>query len=401
MTHPHAGTKATQQQAARIAITGMGFISPVGGNVWETALAMRKKRSSFFSHETVLVADDHYGTRLCGAPVSRVPEEKISRYLCGADRAVAMLSAALRECTAEIPPFLLQNASWQVDTLLEPTGQDFTDRFQTVLQEMSVAGERGSQANFGFPRCLLFERLIQAVERLRQGEEQMALVGCADSLVTNTRLDALLLAGRLKDAVNPEGIMVGEAAGIFLLEKEAAARRRNAHIYATIAAWGRASEPNPWNGANPSTGTGLTEAFHRAFAMLDDAGASVETVIADLNGERSRAMEWAYTEGRVFPDTKRERVLRHPADTLGDCGGAMGAAIMVNALAGFMLHHSPPGRVALTTSDEAGARRVICLEPGDRMDRRLFFAGLRRQLQKEKHQALPEEERRHVQQYYR
>jgi 3-oxoacyl-[acyl-carrier-protein] synthase-1 len=145
------------------------------------------------------------------------------------------------------------------------------------------------------------------------------------------------------------------------------------------------------SGPSPQDGSGLIETFRNAFAALDDAGASVGAVIADLNGERPRALEWGHTEGRIFPNTERERVLRHPADTLGDCGGAMGAAILVDAIAGFILHHRAPRQVALTTSDETGARRVICLERGDRLDRRLFMGGLRRQHKMEKQPPLPEE----------
>jgi len=382
-----------QKQVERIAITGMGFLCPVGATAWEAALAMRKKISLFMEHETVLVADDRYGTVLRGATVSRVPDEVIPRDLRGSDRAVALLSPAIRQCTAGISPQLLKSAVWLLDDFLEPAAQDFRARLRAALPHLpipeSVVDDLTAQA---CPRCTFFERIIQAAERLRQGKEQLAIVGCADSHVTVSRLEELLYAGRLKDAANPEGILVGEAAGAILLETETHARHRKATILATIASWGRGTEPNPWTGPKPSIARGHTDAFLEAFETLDDKGESIGTVIADLNGERARALEWGLVEGRVFPQAERERTLKHPADTLGDCGGAMGAAIMVDALAGFMLHHNAPRRVVLTTSDDAGERRVICLERGDRVERRPFMDGLRKELNMEKQPDLPEED---------
>lgn len=375
ISHHSCETPPGQQQVEPIAITGMGFICPVGANVWETARALREKRSSFFAHEAVLVADDRFGAFLRGATVSRVADEIVSRHLRGTDRAVALLSAAIRECTAGISPELLQPSLRQIGNLLEPQDPDFPARLQRALPALPVGRQWGETWD-DFPRCVFFERIIQAVERLRRGTEQIALVGCADSLVTASRLEELLFAGRLKDAANPEGIMAGEAAGIILLEKENHARKRNATRYASIASWGRGTEPNPLSGALPSTGQGLTEAFQGAFAGLENAGAGLDAIIADLNGERHRALEWAYTGGRIFPSPGRQRDLRHPADTLGDCGGAMGVALMVEAV-GMFMQESPPRQVALYTSDDAGPRRVICLERGAPPDRMPSTSGLR------------------------
>ncbi|MBT0895446.1 3-oxoacyl-ACP synthase [Geobacter hydrogenophilus] len=382
-----------QQQVERIAITGMGLLCPVGGTAWGAALAMRKKISSFMEHETVLVADDRYGTVLRGATISRVPDEVIPRDLCGSDRAVALLSPAIRQCIVGFSSQLLKRAVWLLDDFSEPAAQDFRARLRGALPDLPIPEAVGDDLTApAYPRCAFFERIIQAAERLRQGKEQLAIVGCADSHVTAPSLEELLYAGRLKDAANPEGILVGEAAGAILLETETHARQRNATILATIGSWGRGTEPNPWTGTKPSIARGITDAFLEAFESLDDKGESIGTVIADLNGERARALEWGLVEGRVFPPSERERALKHPADTLGDCGGAMGAAMMVDALAGFMLHHNAPRRVALSTSDEAGERRVIFLERGDRVERRPFMNGLRKELNMEKQPALPEED---------
>lgn len=361
-----SSTTTSHRLPERIGITGMGFVSPVGMDLRGAAQALREKSCAFHPDVAVLVADDRYGTTLRGATVSIMPAETVSRWMSGTERAVALLGSAVRQCIAGVHPWNVRNALWQVDNLLEPDDRDFRMKLQRALPDALIAEFWGRDESMpDFSRGLFFERIIQGAEMLRRGRnDEMAFVGCMDSLVTVSRLNNLLQADRLKDAANPEGIEAGEAAGVILLEKESHARRRNAPVYATIASWGRGTDPEALGGA-PTTGRGLAHAFREAFAGLDDEGASVGVVVADLNGERPRAVDWAYAEGHVFAKAGHEHMLRHPADTVGDCGGAMGVALMVDALGCFMLADDAPHRVALATSDEGGARRVICLERGD------------------------------------
>lgn len=369
----------------RIAITGFGFVCPVGATAWEAALSMRKNRARFLQHETVMVADDRFGTVLRGATVNRMPADFVSPWSDGHERAAALITPAIRECVAGITDTLLTRSFMRIDNLLAPKEPGFHEQLCSAFPESSFKRtEEKDDIALKLTRCAFFERIIQASERLRQGPEQIAIIGCADSNVAVSRLEELLYAGRLMDASNPEGIIAGEAAGAVLLETETHARKRNAPVYATIASWGHGAEPNPWTGSRPSTAKGLTDAFYEALSGLENNGRGLGRVVADLNGERPRAMEWALTAGRVFADSERETCLSIPLFTVGDCGGAAGASILVNALATFTLHRRSPRLIAMTTSDDDGARRVICLEKGDIPDRRMFMDGLRKQLKMEK-----------------
>ena len=361
-----------------IAITAIGFCCPVGGTAWEAALALRKRNSAFSQHETVLVAEDRYRTLLRGATISRTPDAKFPACLEGAERAVALLAPAIRDCIVGLDLNLKRQLLWNLDNLLTPDETEFHRHLNNSLSDLYLPQFAQEQKAQGLPsRCTFFERIIAAAGRLRRGgvEEPPQIVGCVDSLCAAQKLQELSLAGKLKSAVNPDGIMAGEAAGVILMERESDARRRGAHVLATIASWGRGTEEQTRNPGKPATGGGLTAAFQEAFVNLDDGGQSVGMVIADLNGERARAVDWAYTESRVFPST--EPNLKHPADTLGDCGGAMGAAILLQGLASLILHGHGPRRIALCTSDEAGARRVIVLQTGKLLNRRVLLSDIR------------------------
>jgi uncharacterized protein (TIGR02270 family) len=348
----------------RVTITGIGLATSLGLSAPSSLAAIRGGIANFSEHETVMVNGDKYGTELCGARIARLPENIVSWSVSCADRAVALLAPALRECTDGISRDMLESAHWRICNRIEPEHGNFTDKLKAKLHDMPIPAMQYDDVASALGRCLFFEDIIQAVADLHNGSCQMALVGCVDSLCVTTVLDRLCEANRLKSGTNPEGFVAGEAAGVILLELESHARRRNATVHAYITAWGRDFEEHPLTGTKPSKGKGLSNAFREAFAQLPGKGEEIDMVIADLNGECARAYEWGYTAGRIFPIDDKVRELKHPADCTGDCGAAMGMVLLATA-AGLFSGALPPLKIALSTSDDGDARYVLCLEKGD------------------------------------
>ncbi|MDD2468424.1 MAG: hypothetical protein PHI97_30965 [Desulfobulbus sp.] len=353
----------------RIAITGIGLLSSLGCSTPTSLAAIRSSIANFTEHETVMVNGDEYGTELCGAKIARMAEHVVSRRVSGTDRAIALLTPAIRECTDGLSTDMLTQACWRLNSNIQPGNGNFMESLKAELHDLPVSTQQEIfSADSVLGRCLFFENIIQAVADLRSGTCHMALVGCVDSLCETAALDQLFEADRLKSGTNPEGFIAGEAAGVILLELESHARSRNAAIHAFISSWGRGSEPHLWSGTTPSTAKGLTSAFHEAFAQLPGKGAEIDMVIADLNGERARALEWGFTAGRIFPIDDKTRELKHPADCAGDCGVAMGTVLLASAF-GLLSGTFLPLNIALSTSDEDGTRRILCLEKGDNRDK--------------------------------
>ncbi len=372
----------SKQQTERVVITAFGLTTSIGPTFWHTALALRKKRSNYREHEEVLVADNPSGSILRGATISRLPHRLVPANLPDIQRAAALLAPAIRECCADAPSEPGRKTGWRIINHCASGEEGFLDLLRGKLPQYDLPEEALCRPQT--TRCDFFDQVSLASEELLTNRAETVVVACVDSLCTRKRLMELLCNGLLKDAANPHGIMAGEAAGAVLLERESAARRRGAAILAGIASWGAAIEPHPWTGASPSTAQGLTTAFHQAFDRLDDCGASVDIMVTDENGERQRALEWALTEGRIFPNPDQERRLCHPAVTAGDSGGALGAVQLAAALAYFAWHRYSARKIALATSDDCGERRVLCLEPGDPCDRRTRMDGIRARLGCEK-----------------
>jgi len=361
--------QTNRESIDRIAVTGIGLVTSLGCGAPSSLAAIRSGIANFVEHETVLVNANEYGTELSGAIIARLPEQVISRRVHGMDRAVALLAPAIRECMDGLSHSMLEKALWRLNSMIGGKNGNFTESLKTELCDLPIP-----PLNFYSPdtsslgRCIFFENIIQAIADLRNGACQMALVCCVDSLCESTALENLNEADRLKSGTNPEGIVAGEAAGVILLELESHARKRNAAIHAFISAWGRGVEPHPWTGTTPSTAKGLTSAFHEAFAQLPGNGEEIGMLISDLNGERARAHEWGFTSSRIFPVDGKTRELMHPADCTGDCGAALGAVLIATA-ARLMSVALQPLKVALSISDDDGARRILCLERGDGCDK--------------------------------
>jgi 3-oxoacyl-[acyl-carrier-protein] synthase I len=354
----------------RIAITGIGLVTSLGADAPSSLAAIRSGLACFSEHETVMVHDNSDGTELAGAKIARVPDQIVSRHLVDANRAAALLAPAIRECLSGLPTELATLANWRLSNGTEIGSPELLAALNSLLNGLTnpalqMAGPIASDLG----RCLFFDNIIHAPADLNDGICQMVLVGCVDSLCDSAVLEVLFEADRLKSATNPESIVAGEAAGVILLETESHARNRNAVVLAFFGAWGRGSEPHPWFGTTPSIGKGLTCAFHDAFEQLTGKGAEIDLVVADLNGERARAQEWALTAGRIFPTGDKSCDLMHPADCVGDCGAAMGAVLLATAAYFLATRRDLSQRyVAISTSDDDGARRVICLEKGDDLD---------------------------------
>lgn len=351
---------ATKKQRPAVAITGIGLTTPLGSTFWTSAAAGLRKQTRWQEHETILVTDDQTGVTLRGATVSRVPKNQLDHLLDGQARAAALLAPAVQELFASPTAKDVRYPKCSIHSFLGGSmleAAEHAARTPLLFHEDSGAAERG--------RCHFFEELMQAAERLLKRKSRWEIVGCVDSLCSVGRLRSLMIEGRLVSGRNAEGIVAGEAAGVFLLEHEDEARKRNAPVWATITGWGRASEANT---LAPATGTALTEAFRQAFATQNGEAARVSAIVADLNGERERALDWAYTHGRICSELGNEPALLHPADVTGDCGNAMGAIVLSAAIMRLALHPGAPA-VAACTSDDDGSRRVILLERGQAISR--------------------------------
>jgi 3-oxoacyl-[acyl-carrier-protein] synthase II len=119
-----------------------------------------------------------------------------------------------------------------------------------------------------------------AFRRIRRGEVDVVLAGGADSMVSELGIIAFCLLGAASTVPGPpgdlarpfdrkrSGLVVGEGAGIAVLEEEGHARGRGARIYAEVVGYGASIDAFRVTAPHPD-GRGATQAMR---AALLDAG---------------------------------------------------------------------------------------------------------------------------------
>jgi len=177
-----------------------------------------------------------------------------------------------------------------------------------------------------FGRAAGLAALHRAARHLREDRIDVALVGGVDSLVRPEALARLVAEGRLRSDDNPQGVIPGEGAAFAVLEGRPPAG-------VTPLAWvlGTAVAEEPTAGTDEANeGIGLTRAIRGARAAAAAALAGFPRVVCDLNGDRYRAMEWAYVLVRALqglpadPAGPGATERWHPAECTGDPGAASG-----------------------------------------------------------------------------
>ncbi|WP_280721772.1 beta-ketoacyl-[acyl-carrier-protein] synthase family protein [Kitasatospora sp. MAA4] len=214
------------------------------------------------------------------------------------------------------------------------------------------------------------EAIGQAIDRIRHGHLDVVLAGGTEAVITPVVLaafasmralslgeDGPLGASRPFDK-NRDGFVVGEGAGLLVLEDEEHALARGARIYCEAAGWGLSADAHHMVAPRPD-GEGIVDAIAKALA---DAGAEPGDVVhvnahatATPNGDAAEAVALHAVFGAGIGDV----AVTAPKGALGHMQGAGGA---VEAIATVLtLHHGliPPTVGCDNPDDEIGLDVVV------------------------------------------
>src|SRR4051812_23042030 len=169
-------------------------------------------------------------------------------------------------------------------------------------------------------------------------------MGAADAVVTGGSESALTplsnAAFKALDALSPSGVsrpfdarrdgfVMGEGAGILVLEEEEAARERGAKILGYIRGFGASSDANHMTAPEPN-GAGATKAILRA---LEDAGATPEDVVyVNAHGTSTQLNDRAETKAIKMALGEHANNVK-VSSTKSAIGHLLGAAGAVEAVA--------------------------------------------------------------------
>ncbi|HEY3356704.1 MAG TPA: beta-ketoacyl synthase N-terminal-like domain-containing protein [Polyangia bacterium] len=312
--------------AAVIAVTGMGVIAPIGVGVDDFAAALRESRPG------LRVRDDLAGEPavLAGtvgdfAPRTKVPARRLRRLSRLSQMAVVAAHEAVADAAlAGVPPerigvvlgtglgALETTAAFMREYLTLGPAQANPALFPASVMNAAAAhvsmelGFKGYSTTVNHKDASALAAVALAADLLRLGRADVIVCGGVDelspALVHGYRRFGALTRDRA--AVRPfdrrrDGLAPGEGAALFVLEPAAAAAARGARVRARLRGVGLGSGPRrllSWDG----DGGGATAAILAALAEAGVAPAAVDHVVAGANGSPQHDRLEAHVLAAVF-----------------------------------------------------------------------------------------------------
>jgi 3-oxoacyl-[acyl-carrier-protein] synthase-1 len=347
-----------------VVLTGIGMRAALGGHAVQVAASVRaglsrlREWSDYETRDGPLVTaftDPNLGDRAWPEKALELLQQPLAEALAGAQLAdfteVCRPNGSGRARAYVATPYADRPGTGEeaFKELGQTLGEDlFGEGVSVPLELVAMDHAAGAVAT------------ARACEALQRGEADWCIVSGVDSFLEGGMLDALLAADRLKTRSVPSGLIPGEGGAVLVLETATSARRRKAPVLAHIDAVALEREEARWSPEAPVSGRALVRAIERA---TDAAGgpAAFTRVIADLNGERWRFLEWALAESRLSDHLPRGWRLWHPADAMGDVGAAFCPVAAGLAVRAFARRYAGGGKVLVVASSERGERAALAL----------------------------------------
>lgn len=197
---------------------------------------------------------------------------------------------------------------------------------------------------------------------ITSGAVERCIVGGIDSYVDGPSLEWGMATRRMKSDTNPIGFAPGEAAVFIELTIQASAATP---VYGHLSRPGFGDEPGQVGAADaePPRGLGLTQALREA---MTHAGRPVGLVIADLNGDATRAMDWGWALVRSGPEypVLRDAPVWTPAASFGETGCASAGLAIGVAVEAFGRRYARTDSILIVSTSDTGDRGAVVVSAG-------------------------------------
>jgi len=356
--------------AERIVVTGIGVVTPIGigkTGFWQNVIAGKSGIAPIQSFDTSAY-DVHLGAEVKGFDstpyVRTLKAEQLGRC---SQLAIAATRLALED--ADLNPNELGNARVGIalgTTMGEPQELEKMDEqwleggLDQIQSELIprypcnvIASNLAIEFAFRGPNIMIPTAcsagnyaIGYAADLLKRKRADMMIAGGADcfSRIAFTgfaRLGAIAPERCQPFDKNRKGIMVGEGAGILVLESLQRAMRRGAPIYAEVLGYGLACDAYHMTGSHPD-GLGIIGAMNKAFRHSGIAPEAVSYISAHGTG--------TLTNDRIETIAIKKALDKHayqvPVSSIKSMiGHTMGAASAIEAaVCALSIHHGliPP-----------------------------------------------------------
>jgi 3-oxoacyl-[acyl-carrier-protein] synthase II len=288
----------------RVVITGLGCVSPVGNNVEETWQALLAGKSGADNithfdasqHKTKFAAEvkGFDGVALFGVREARKMDRFTQFAMAATLEALEQADYSIDESNRDRIGVLIGSGIGGITTLLEQAEvmrDRGPDRISPFLIPMMIAdgaagmvaihlGARGPNMALVTACATGSNAIGEATEMIRRGTADAMIAGASEASIVSLAMGGMNVMGALstrndapQKASRPfdkdrDGFLMGEGAGIVILESLESAQERNANILCEISGYGTSDDAYHVS-APAENGAGAALSMQYA---LDDAG---------------------------------------------------------------------------------------------------------------------------------
>ncbi|WP_165666139.1 hypothetical protein [Metapseudomonas otitidis] len=334
-----------------LVIKGVGMVTAVGHDALSTCAAIRCAIDNF--QDTRFL--DKGGEWLVGSSV------QLEEAWRGQTKLVKMAARAIAEAIASTPgldpsktPLLLCIAEEDRPARLADLGPRL---IRGIQKELGVEFHAGSSF-IARGRVGAAVGLLNARKLIHELGHRHVLIAGVDSFLNAPVMEAYERRDRLLTSLNSNGFIPGEGAAAVSLCAPVA----DDHPQLLCTGLGFGMEPATVESLDmPLRADGLTQALR---AALQESGSSMESYdyrLTDLSGEQYYFKEASLALSRNLRVRTEFFDLWHPVDCIGECGAAIGPALLVLAHAASRKGYSPGNNILCHLGNDAGQRAVALL----------------------------------------
>jgi 3-oxoacyl-[acyl-carrier-protein] synthase II len=361
----------------RMVITGMGALSPVGNDVPSLWQAMKQGRSGVapITHFDAAPYETRFAAEVKGFDALQFIDKKEARRM---DRFVQFAIAATQEALAdaglEITPQNAERVAVGIGTGIGGVGM-LSDEIislhtrgprrvspffiASVLPDSASGqvaityGAKGNNISVTAACATGGTALGEAMSVLARGDADVIITGSSEAALVpicfagfnimnalSRRNDEPAKASRPFDKTR-DGFVVGEGAGILILETEEHARARGAHIYAELAGYGMTADANHM--VQPSEGgEGMARAMQVAMKHARVEPKDVQYINAHGTSTPLNDKTETLAIKRAFGEHAYDVPISSTKSMIGHCFGAAGSLEAIITIKAMQENVLPP-----------------------------------------------------------
>jgi 3-oxoacyl-[acyl-carrier-protein] synthase II len=292
----------------------------------------------------------------------------------------AGLSLPLSDCGVSIGSSRSCQSTWEQLTSNSAVKPDLTNWLDTLPHSPAIDTARyiGSRSALLAPMAACATgiwSLAQAINLIRSGACERAIAGAVEAPITPltiagfTQMGALATTGCYPFDFQREGLVLGEAGAVFILETAELARSRGAKIYGEILGFGLTNDAYHMCAMNLE-GTAARSAIHQCLERSQLKPTDIDYIHAHGTSTPLNDRRESQLIQQIFPDRVAISSTKGATGHTLGASGAVGIALCLNAIATQIL----PPCVGLkqpefdldlvTTARSTSVNYLLCLSFG-------------------------------------